>query len=566
MSKMRILTLSALSTFVLLTAASRASAQPAPPAPEPKGQPGQGSGASGSSALAVPETPPSPPAAGTAKDAPAATALPKTFADEASLALRDGASGEPVAGWHDMFFIRDPEGNFRLSPIGDMMLDFHSFLGHNVDGEATAAGGAGLPPRFFARRVRFGVNGEFLKRWSFQASFDVAQNLANANGTDEVSAAPAGTDPTAASARYRPVQGVDAGVGLRDVWVNYSLCPCLNFQVGQFQPPMTQEQRTSDTSTPLMERSMANRSFVVPAQREAGLMLWGDLGDDVFTYELMVNGGDGQNRATVDVAPDFVGRLLVAPFKSFKLVSNARIGVSARHGERDSKAVGYDVVPFTTSQGFVLWNSTYKDSRGEVVHIIPSGAQNTIGGELYFPIGPVDIAGQAYYSDYHTREALDGFQLTNTERLGTMSGVGMTAWVTWWAFGDQRIGSAVGRQKPAKLNLKRKADLKRGLEVTAIFSGILAKYDGNDRGGDDDEKTPGSEGNPGSHIEAYQFGGALSYWHTRSVRLSFNYVAYFTPNSGSTDNLAAVPGNLYGDKSPEVHFLHEIGTRVQLAY
>ncbi len=148
MSKMRILTLSALSTFVLLTTASRASAQPAPPAPgpDPKAQPAQGTGATGSSALTVPETPPSPPVAGTAKDAPAATALPKTFADEASLALRDGASGEPVAGWHDMFFIRDPEGNFRLSPVGDMMLDFHSFLGHNVDGESTAAGGSGMPP------------------------------------------------------------------------------------------------------------------------------------------------------------------------------------------------------------------------------------------------------------------------------------------------------------------------------------------------------------------------------------------------------------------------------------
>src|SRR5690606_24699066 len=150
---------------------------------------------------------------------------------------------------------------------------------------------------------------------------------------------------TADTARYRPVQGVDAGVGLRDVWVNYSLCPCLNFQVGQFRPPISQENRTSDTSTPLMERSVATRTFIVPGQREAGIMLWGDFGDDVFTYELAVVGGDGQNRATVDVAADYVGRLLVAPFKSVKLIENARIGVSARHGQRDSEAVGYDVVP-----------------------------------------------------------------------------------------------------------------------------------------------------------------------------------------------------------------------------
>ncbi|NUP09943.1 MAG: hypothetical protein HOW73_28175 [Polyangiaceae bacterium] len=577
MVKKSIRVLSALSAVALsLAITNEAAAQPAPqPAPQPGPQPApqpapepakKPEPAPGSAALSVPENPPSPPAAGAANPAVPPPPLPKTFADEAALALRDSATGEPVAGWHNMFFFRDPDGNFRLSPSGDMQLDFHAFVGPGVSSESTARGGSGLSPRFFVKRLRVGVHGEFLKRWSFLATFDLTQSITNPTGTDETSAAPAGVDPTSATARYRPVEGIDAGVGLRDVWVNYSLCPCLNFQVGQFRPPFSQENRTSDTSTPLMERSISTRSFTVPGQRETGLMLWGDFGDDIFTYELAVVGGDGQNRATVDIAPDFVGRLLVAPLKSIKLIKDARIGVSARHGERDSEAVGYDVVPFSTQQGFVLWNSTYKDSRGNVTHIIPSGAQNIIGGELYFPIGPVDIAGEAYYAAYHTREGIDGFQMTNTERLGTLNGVGLTSWVTWWAFGDQRIGAAVGRQKPPKLNLKKKADLKRGLEVSALFSAILAGYDGNSRGGEDDENTPGSAGNPATDIDIYQFSGALSYWHTRSVRLSFNYSLFMTPGSGSTENLAAVPGNLYGEKDPNAHLLHELGTRVQLAY
>ncbi|MBK6517410.1 MAG: hypothetical protein IPG04_25675 [Polyangiaceae bacterium] len=482
------------------------------------------------------------------------------------MALRDGGTGEPVAGWHGMFFLRDPDGNFRLSPSGDMQLDFHSYLGPGVSSESTARGGAGMAPRFFVRRLRVGMHGEFLKRWSFAANFDISPNLANGSGTDEASAAPAGVDPTSDTARYRPVQGLDAGIGLRDAWVNYSLCPCLNFQLGQFRVPFGMENRTGDTATPLLERSISTRTFTVPGQREAGIMLWGDFGDDIFTYELAVVGGDGQNRATVDVAPDFVGRLLVAPFKSFKLVKDVRIGVSARHGQRDPEAVGYDVVPMSTNQGFVMWSSTYKNADGKVTHIIPSGAQNIIGGEVYLPIGPVDLAAEAYYAAYHTREGLDGFQLTNTERLGTLSGVGMTSWLTWWAFGDQRIGTTIGRQKPAKLNLKKKADLKRGLEVTALFSAIIAGYDGNSRGGADDEKTPASSGNPATDIDIFQFGAGLNYWHTKSVRLSFNYSTYFTPGSGSAENLAVVPGNVYGDKDPEAHLLHEIGTRAQLAY
>ena len=309
---------------------------------------------------------------------------------------------------------------------------------------------------------------------------------------------------------------------------------------------------------------------------EEGLMLWGDFGDDVFTYELAVVGGDGQNRATVDVAADFIGRLLLAPLKSVKLIKDARIGVSARHGQRDAAVVGYDVVPFSTNNGFVLWEPQYRDSLGRRTHVIPSGAQNTIGGELVFPIGPVDIAAQGYYSAYHTREAIEGFQLAlegHTERLGTISGVGLTSWVTWWAFGDERIGtSSLGRAKPSKLNLKKKPDLKRGLEVTGLFSAILAGYDGNSRGGEDDEKTPGSAGNPATDIDIFQFSGALSYWHTKNVRLSFNYSAYLTPASGTDENLARVPGNRTdilnspNQVDPDAHVLHEFGTRIQLAY
>lgn len=295
-------------------------------------------------------------------------------------------------------------------------------------------------------------------------------------------------------------------------------------------------------------------------------MLWGDFGDDVFTYELAVTGGDGQNRFTVDALPDVMGRLLVAPLKGVKLIKDARIGVSARHGQRDQENVGYDVVPISTQQGWVLWNSTYADSRGHRVHIIPSGAQNVIGGEMLIPVGPVDIAAEGYYAAYHTREALDGFALTNTERLGTLNGVGLTSWIDWWAFGDERIGSPIGRQKPAKLNLRKKAEYKRGLQFSALVSAILASYDGNSRGGVDDEATPGSAGKPTTDIDAFQFGLAASYYHTRHVRLVLNYNLFFTPGSGGPENLAVVPGNIVDPKDTEANLLHELGTRIQLTY
>jgi hypothetical protein len=219
----------------------------------------------------------------------------------------------------------------------------------------------------------------------------------------------------------------------------------------------------------------------------------------------------------------------------------------------------------TSQQGFAFFQSTYKDSAGRRTHVIPSGGQNIIGGELSFPIGPVDIAGEAYYAAYHTREAVDGYQLTNTERLGTLNGVGLTTWVTWWALGDARIGGEMGRSKPSKLNLKKKPKFDRGLEITALVSAILADYDGGSRGGAYDDKTPGSAAKPTTAIDLMQFAFAASYWHTKNVRLSLNYALYFAPGSGD-DNLAVVPGNIVKEPDPEAHLLHELGTRLQLQF
>ena len=480
------------------------------------------------------------------------------------MAWKAGASQEPNAGWHDMFFLRDNDDQFRLSPHALLELDFNSFFGSGVNSKSTAAGGSGLNPRFFVRRLRVGFDGDFLKRWSFAAYVDFGPSTDNADGTAELYAGPAGQTPTGSTSRYRPVQGSAVEVNMADVWVNYSLCPCLNFQFGQFRAPISMENRTSDWQVSRMERNLAIRGFVVPANRETGLMVWGDVGDKVFSYELAVVGGDGQNRPEVDAAGDFIGRLLVRPLGKVKLLKDAHVGVSLRHGERDSEAVGYQYPAITSDQGYILFNPSYTDSLGRRVRVIPSGAQNTVGGELRLPIGPVDIRGEAYYVANHTREGIDGFQLTNTERLGTLKGTAFYGSVTWWALGDSFISGDAGYQRPTKLNLHKKEKIKRGLEITGMFSAILADYDGNSRGGSDDTKTPGSTSNPASDIDIWQFTGELSYWHSRWVRMSFDYGAYFTPKSGSTENLAVVPGNVTKDADPNAHLLHEVATRLQV--
>ncbi len=480
------------------------------------------------------------------------------------MAWKASASQEPNAGWHGMFFLRDNDDQFHLFPSALMQLDFNSFFGSGVNGKSTATGGAGLPPRFFARTLRFGFAGDFLKRWSFLALVDIGTGVDNGDGAAQLFAAPPGQAPNGSTGRYRPVQGAAATLSPADIWINYSLCPCLNFQLGQYDPPVGMERRTSPWQLPFMERNMAIRGFVAPAGQETGLMIWGDIGDRVVSYELAVVGGDGQNRPQVDTAADFMGRILVRPLGSVKALKNAHIGVSARHGERDPSAVGYSYPAITSNQGYVLFNPNYVDSQKRDVRVIPSGAQNLIGGEVRVPVGPVDIRGEGYYVANHTREAIDGYQLTNTERLGTIKGAAFYGQVTWWAVGDSYISGDPGYERPQKLNLRKKEPIKRGLELTGLVAGIFGSYDGNARGGTDDDRTPGSAGNPATHFKIWQFGGAASYWHSKWVRMSLNYAAYLAPGSGTTQNLAVVPGNVTKGGNPSAHTLHELGIRLQL--
>ncbi|MGK4001285.1 porin [Sorangium sp. So ce1036] len=518
-------------------------AEQAPPPPPPPG-----------TAAAIPPPPPPP---------------PQVFAPTAETA--GVAERQPLAGWHGSFFLRDASDTFRLYPKGRMHLDFYSSFGGGVSEVRAQDGGNALQPRFFVRRARLELDGELLKRWSFKLDVDFGgQGLGNANGKSQTSAAPAGSAPTAESARFAAVQGTSSSASLADVWLNYSVVPALNFMFGQFTSPFSMENQTSSNSITFMERNIAVRSFAHPEGKSIGLMAWGDLAGKALSYGVGVFGGDGQNRTGVDAPPDFIGRVVVRPFSGDKeaLLSKAQIGLSARHGERDQEYVGYDYAPIKTGQGYTLWGGGYKDSLSRQIHVIPSGAQNAIGGELRLPIKRVELRAEAYYLANNTREAVEGYQLGHTERLGQVRGLGYYVQLSAWPLGDAFVTGDPGTSpRPAKVDLSK--DLgkpKSGLEVAALLSGISATYDGASREGAYDEKTPGAEAGPGTDLSVMQVGLAANYWHTKHVRLSVNYNVYLTPGSGSADNLLRVPGNTLKEADPDAHALHELGTRLGLSF
>ncbi len=472
----------------------------------------------------------------------------------------------PMAGYADTgFYLHDSKDFFRLYPRGRMYLDFGTTAGPSVPEIAGSDGGSALGSKFSVRRLRLELAGDlFQARVSFLASVDLGgQSITNVNGKAQNYASKVGEAPTATTARFSAIETAAPTASLADVWVNVKVVPQLQFMIGQYQTPFSLENRIAEGNYQFMERNFAMRSFVIQSQKESGITAWGVIDGGTFNYEVMVSGGDGSNRPNVDSRVDFFGRVFARPFAHSSDFEYIQVGASAHHGDRDPKSVGYDLTQITTNQGFVLWDPTYKDSLGRTMHILPSGAQDAIGGELRVPIGRFDLRGEAYYVRNQTREAVDGYQLTSIERTGTMRGVGWYATISAWPFGDSYVMNDNGISRPRVLDLTNtKPKVKRGLETLVTVSGVNAHYDGASRAGVRDPKTPDGD------ITIYNVGVGANYWVTRHFRASFNYMRYDTPGSGSKDNLAVVPGNASSNPSVAAgsHVIHELGGRIWLQF
>jgi hypothetical protein len=467
---------------------------------------------------------------------------------------------ERLAGFQDGFFLRHAEDWFRLYPRARLNLDFNSSFGPGVTALRATDGGTALGPRVLVRRLRLELGGDVLQeRVNFFGSVDFGtQPITNANGKTVQYAAPAGTDPTKTTVRWAAVQTTGPAAAPQDVWVNLHGFSWLNAMVGQYQAPFGMENRTSDGLTPWMERNVAIRGFAFPTGKEIGITAWGALDKDALVYEIGVFGGDGQNRPQIDNQVDFIGRVYTRPFALVGgPLAKLQIGMSAHHGDRDANRVAYDYPTITTGQGFTLWDPTYTDSQGHLVHVMPSGSQNEIGGELRVPVGRFALQTEAYWVDNHTREANDGYQLSTTDRLGAVRGAAWYVQLSCWPLGDAWTAGDPGITRPRTLNLHAPpAPLKKGLELLVIAAGIDARYDGASRGGTADKKTPSGD------VTVYEVGVGASYWVSRFFRASANYIVYDTPGSGSADNYATVPGNLGKTPTPGAHVLHELSARL----
>ncbi len=515
-----------------------------------------------------------PPAGRTPAVVPTPPPLAKPFPLEVDLP-RSQAPGMQLAGYRGGVFLRDSADTIRVQIRGRLHLDFHSYFGAGKDELEAEAGGIFLSPRLVVRRARIEVAADLWRRWFALFGLDFgSQPITNPTGGQEVSSAPPGQPPTATSARFAAFQTPNPSATLANVYIDYTFLRQLHFMLGQHQAPFSLENRTGNNSITWLERNMAIRSFVVPNGKEIGGVLWGELNDvQTLSYEVGLFLGDGPNRPQVDAYPDFIGRVFARPWaRSGKTgpYDKVQIGMSFQGGNRDPKFVAYDYPAITTAFGWTLWNPRYTDSLGRNVRVLPSGGQTRIGGEVRIPIKRFDVRAEGYWVNNGTREAVDGLQLSNTERLGNVQGAGYYVQVSYWPWGDAFVVSDPGFSRPPRLDLSKTPDTdKHGIEVSALFGGIDANYDGASRSGSYDVKTPGASGGPSTRLSVHEVGVGATYWHSQFLRVSVNYLAYHTVGSDEGKNLATVPSNVVADVSSAARMStwhHELGMRLGVAF
>lgn len=516
--------------------------QPVPTSQLPAGHPPVGPASSASDVThGLPPVPLAPPAI-----------FPSQLEGEDELALAGMHGGRP--------FIRDAQDDFRLYPGGRLRTDFYVAPGSQLP---SLQGGNHLHPQVAVRRLRLELSGEMFERLAFTGGIELGgQRIGETAGA------------FVPSDRFAMASAHDGSVLPGEVTVSYRFRDWLSLTVGQQNVPFSMSNRTREYATTFMERNLAIRGLAVPYDKELGLTIWGELfGKRALSYELGVFTGDGPSRPAVDARGDFAGRIYARPLAHLGdslLFEQAQIGVSMRHGERDQNYVAYDYPNIATSQGWVLWQPGYVDSLDRATRVIPSGAQNAIGGELRVPFelpvgGSLDLKAEAYYVVNNTREAVFGYEQTNTERFGRLKGVGWYAQVDWWVCcADRPANGEPGVYRPYHVDLEHDAPVLRGLELSLLAAGIVANYSGATR----EESSPDLN-TPASNIAVYQFGTAVQYWFSHNFRAALNYSTYFAPDSGdSTKNQVVVPDDLPGASGAvgggDMH--HELGMRLAVTF
>jgi hypothetical protein len=452
----------------------------------------------------------------------------------------------PIFGDHGgLIFLRDRRDLIRLYPHAELALDAHGFTGPGTSSVPAEVAGVDLGPRFFVRHSRFALSGEIFKRIAFTASMDLVAN------------------PALDGAR---ADGTKSHVALVDAWGSIDAGRGLGLRLGVFRAPFTLENMTATSDLPLMERNMATR-FLVPAASVLGASLNIITNQRTFRWDVGVFGAEVLSPGDFERTFDIIGRFTWRPIhrgvgKDFEL------GVSGRWGTRNPRDNWSDVGAIASAQGYALWRPTRTSSDGTNLHTVNAGTTWGTGINLRWPMSAFILRSELAYVSRATREGGYSDGAFVAQRAGKLYGFGWYAELSFWPL--QHIG-AIDGELPAFGNYPKSEHLevattaqipdRYGLEIAAMIAGVNAWYDSASSSGE-------ATADQGTRIRVTQFSVAFNYWQTRRFKLSLDFSTYHAPESGTTGNLALVPGNLPGGNGPDAsaHVFCELAARTMIKF
>jgi len=309
----------------------------------------------------------------------------------------------------------------------------------------------------------------------------------------------------------------------------------LIIQAGQFDAPFTLENRTSDTTTDFIERSMAARTLGAPRNKEVGVMAHGLLAGERLYYSAGLFDGEGPGFRNLDNRADFIGRVVVSPFAASATADTWRrfsIGGSAWAGDR---ANGPAFPVQATPGGVVFLEPHWVSGQAAPLSLAlrEEGSVRALGGELSLPIGSrFGLRGEVVWKRQQLAEADASLPPAGPPTaLGhaVLHGIAGYGEIWFWLLGDDRLLPAPGRELPRRLPPTEGPRLDQGLMLALRIEALKEDLDSDNP----------SLSDPGTATTRVVSGTAgVTYWRGRFVRLSANYA--LDNWSGSSQTIRAL--------------------------
>jgi len=407
-------------------------------------------------------------------DQPKSTEAPAAATKPAEATPPPAAASEtPVtSGWNgEHFFVRSSDGKFQLQPVGYFNANYTVY-----------SGDAAPPDGFRIARARFGFQGSYTSSIDWVLQSDITAT----------------------------------GISVRDAYVHLRPIKELQFTIGQFKVPFSQEVGLGDTNVEFTERSIvgvlypdANGSY-----RSPGAMVHGDLFESTVQYYLGAFNGRGILAPATSNQPEIVARLRLWPGKLTGIDALKRLAIGG------STALGR----VTGISGDTSFSGTINDGS---FAFFPSfrinGPTQRWNAELLWLWGPFGVHAE-YIESHQARESVgaEAVQGGGLETLPTIVGKGGYVQLTYFLTGETQ-----DENLPPKVKRPVFGAFTPGGEKEYGFGGISLRarfsyLEGNAPGATFPTLTPTSIPSYYDHTQQWAFGinWYLNYWTLYKIDLN----------------------------------------------